>query len=204
MAKKRILNTDGLEEGLKRFEKICTQKPVDKEAAYALFRKLNQRLGKLRSSLFVLLNQIHREEERPKIAQPPQPKNDPPPIEKPRIMYSFSPTPNYETPTTPHELKELLKKTFGASDKSLEFSDQLLEQAMAQAHLEHRGDWAVYLTLLSDPEVTLDETELVDSTGYSIGSVSGSLCRLLEQDLVRKTENNRYVATISPNSPASL
>lgn len=206
MPKRRILlDTYDLEESLKRFEEICNQKPVDKEAADAFYRKLNQRLGELRSLLFVLLDKTRTKEQPARSKKTPTLKEKPTSIPVERVSYSWTPGPNYETPTTPLELKELLKKTFGASNKSLEFSDHLLEQAMAQAHLEYRGDWAVYCTLLAIPEMALDESDLERATEYNTGAVSSTLHRLLQKNLVHKTDGNRYViSTTAPDSPTFL
>lgn len=191
------LQTEGLEKELQRLQELCNQKPMDLKAANELYKTLYARLGQLRSNIFLVMHETQKVEPAKVSNKPAVSKKEPKKVD-PRFSYQYPERTiqaglNYTTPMTPQELKELLKRTFGASSKPLEFSDALLEQGMRQVHLEYRGDWAVYLTLLAKPKKALNESQLEKATGYNIGSVAGSLNRLLLQGLVEVAGNNGFV-----------
>ncbi|MSR86865.1 hypothetical protein EXS70_01695 [Candidatus Peribacteria bacterium] len=194
-----LINVEGFESRLHSLEELCKQVPFDLKAATLGHKKLYLELVGLHNDVITLMHIASRgEEERRKAAEPKTKKQAPPLTEIPistsgdRVGYSWSPALNYTTPTNPQELKELLGKTFGASNKPMEFDDLLLEQGMKNAHLENRGEWAVYLSLLASPTGLMRENELEVSTGYSFGSVCGCLHRLEKLSLARQVDNDLW------------
>ncbi len=195
MGKTRI-DSNGIAERVRKFEELCDEQPLNVKAANELANELDAEFSEARTRIFSLMHVATRRHEELTKPKPSAKNESPPPTEKPR-KFSAPTTPqvgpNYETPTTPEKLKTLLKRTFGVGNKSLEFSDSLLAQAMARTHLETRCDWAVYLTLLAKPASLMRETELEIETGYNIGSVAGCLNRLQEKGLARRVENDLWI-----------
>ncbi len=202
MANSPPIEIGGLEGRVRKLEEICNQVPFDVQAAKEVYDKLYAELGILRNGVFTVMHIASTAETKRRKALEPKPKMQnqvpkaeveiPSPTQLSRWGLS-APTPNFKTPTSVKDLRELLARTFGASNKPLEFDDKLLEQGMKNAYLELRGDWAVYLTLLAKPASLMRETELEIETGYNIGSVAGCLNRLQEKGLARRVENDLWI-----------
>lgn len=176
------MDTNGVNRKLIEFDSLCTQESPDRLNILRLWVDIDNKLVEIRASI-----KKYMEATMSVIAVTPEHPADAMPTESNPQEADYSPHhpgSNYETPTNAPELQKLLKTTFGVGNKSLRFSIKFLKRAMERAgRLETRGDWAVYCVLL-DASGIMTAEELESHTGYNIGTVRGSLLRLMDRGLL--------------------